>query len=150
MAFATSEPAQGQFFGAKKEYIFQKDGLAIDGYDTVAYFGLEVDDKAVKGDPQFSYSYNGATWLFSSADNLELFKADPAKYAPAYNGYCAYAVARKRIAKTEPDAWSIVDGRLYLNYNQNIRSRWSKDIPGNLSNSEKHWPTVSQKLEMPI
>jgi len=147
MVFAAPEPAQSQFFGAKKEHVFQKNGLAIDGYDTVAYFDLAVDGKAVKGDPQFSYSYNGATWLFSSAGNLQLFMADPAKYAPAYNGYCAYAVARNRIAKTEPDAWTIVDGRLYLNYDLNIRSRWLKDVPGYLTKSEKNWPTVSQKLK---
>ncbi|WP_425406553.1 YHS domain-containing (seleno)protein [Hwanghaeella sp.] len=114
-------------------------GTAINGYDPVAYF---TEGKPVEGSSDHAYEWNGADWHFASAGNLEKFKADPEKYAPQYGGYCAYAVSEGYTAKTEPDAWKIVDGKLYLNYNKEVQDLWSQDIPGRIANADKQWPKV--------
>ena len=106
---------------------------AIKGYDTVAYF---TENKPVEGSEEFSVDYNGAQWLFSSAENLELFKADPEKYAPQYGGYCAYGIAVDNLVKIEGDLWDIVDGKLYLNYNKKLQAKWRKDIPGYIKTAD--------------
>lgn len=118
-------------------------GVAIRGYDTVAYF---TQGKPVKGNPSFKTTWNGSTWQFSSQENLEKFKANPAKYAPAYGGYCAWAMARGYTASTIPQAWDIKDGRLYLNYDLNIRKKWRQNIPGNISKGDANWPKVRAGL----
>lgn len=102
-------------------------GVAIRGYDTVAYF---TDGKPVPGKPEFSTEYEGAKWLFASQDHLDKFKADPARYAPQYGGYCAYGVANDHLVKIEPDQWSIIDGKLYLNYDSGVSAKWKKDPAG--------------------
>jgi YHS domain-containing protein len=114
-------------------------GVAIKGYDPVAYF---TDAKAVKGDSDFSYEWNGAEWHFASAAHRDLFKADPAKYAPQYGGYCAWAVSRGYTAGIDPDAWKIVNGRLYLNYSVKVQKQWAEDIPGNIAKAEENWPKI--------
>lgn len=119
--------------------VFQTDGLAIRGFDPVAYF---VASAPVKGDAAHQSEWNGATWQFSSAENKALFDGDPEKYAPKYGGYCAYAVSKGGTATTDPDAWSIVDDRLYLNYSVTVRTIWSEDIPGNISRADANWPDV--------
>lgn len=119
--------------------INKKKGLAIRGYDTVAYF---KDGRPVQGEPQFAHEWMGATWLFSSAEHLEAFKADPERYAPQFGGYCAYAVSEGYLYDANPKYWKIVDGKLYLNYNRTAQKRWEKDIPGRIATGEKHWPTL--------
>lgn len=94
---------------------------AVGGYDTVAYHTLS---KPVKGSKDFKTEYQGADWFFSSQENLDLFKADPAKYAPQYGGYCAWAAAHETLAKGDPKHWHIEDGKLYLNYNKKINDQW--------------------------
>ncbi len=94
---------------------------AVGGYDTVAYF---TENKAVKGDKDFSTEWRGAKWQFSSQENLDKFTADPEKYAPQYGGYCAYAVAKGGLAKGDPEAWHIYNGKLYLNFNKDVRAQW--------------------------
>lgn len=94
---------------------------AIGGYDTVAYF---TQGKPVKGSSEFSMEYKGAKWQFANAANLATFKANPAKYAPQYGGYCAWAVAQGNLAAGDPQHWDITDGKLYLNYNQSIQDQW--------------------------
>jgi len=136
LILALAQPAlagQPQFFrGAYR-------GVAINGYDPVAYF---ADGRAVEGSADITADWQGATWRFSSAQHRDAFLADPEKYAPQYGGYCAFAVARGYTAKTDPDAWSIVDGKLYLNYSQGVRATWSQDIPGNISSANANWPKV--------
>ena len=95
-----------------------------------------------KGDTDHSSTWNGATWRFASADNKAAFDANPDAYAPQYGGYCAYAVANGYTAKTDPDAWSIVDGKLYLNYSRRVRTRWLEDVPGNIAKGDANWPSV--------
>ena len=114
-------------------------GLAVKGYDVVAYFS---EGQAVKGSADFKHAWNDATWQFASAANRDLFKSDPEKYAPRFGGYCSWAVANGYTAAIDPKAWSIVDGKLYLNYSLKIRKKWEKDIPGFIAKAEKNWPGV--------
>lgn len=112
---------------------------AVDGYDTVAYF---TEGKPVEGSGDYSTEYMGATWQFASQENLDLFLGDPEKYAPAYGGYCAYAVALGSTAKGDPQQWEIHENRLYLNVNADIKKKWSADKPGYIEKSEANWPNV--------
>lgn len=114
-------------------------GVAIKGYDATAYF---TEGKPVKGDAAFSCKWNGAEWRFSSAAHRDLFEADPAKYAPQFGGYCAWAVSRGYTAGIDPDAWKIVNGRLYLNYSAKVQQQWAEDIPGNIAKAEENWPKI--------
>ena len=118
------------------------DGVAIKGYDPVAYF---TDRKPVKGSRDFEYVWMGAKWRFSIAGHKDLFIKDPDKYAPKYGGYCAYAVSQGTTADIDPDAWKIVDGRLYLNLSKKIQDKWSKDIPGYIKKADENWPRIFKK-----
>jgi YHS domain-containing protein len=115
---------------------------AINGYDTVAYF---TQNKPVKGLDTFTTSWKGATWKFSSAANLELFKANPEKYAPQYGGYCAYGVTQGYLVKVDPDQFTVRDGKLYLNYDADVQAKWLKDVPGYVSNADQKFPQLLQK-----
>jgi len=117
-------------------------GLALKGYDPVAYFS---EKRPVPGKPELTARHEGATYRFASAANRDAFAAAPATYAPQYGGYCAFGMASGYKAPIEPDAWTVVDGKLYLNYNQSVRSRWSSDIPGFLRKADANWPTVRSK-----
>ena len=103
--------------------------VAIKGYDTVAYF---KDSKALKGTESFTFPWHNMTWYFATRENRDLFEAGPEKYAPQYDGYCAWALTEERLAKTDPEVWKIVDGKLYLNCSREAYEKWSKDIPGNI------------------
>jgi YHS domain-containing protein len=113
-------------------------GVGAGGYDVVSY----TQGGPKKGDAKFAASYNGAKWYFSSAENMKAFEASPAKYAPAFGGYCAYAVANGVTAKGDPLLWKIVGGRLYLNLNKQAYKRWNDDIPGNIASGNANWPKV--------
>lgn len=113
--------------------------LAVGGYDPVAYF---TEGKPVEGSPKLEFRWQGATWRFANQENLAAFQADPEKYAPQYGGYCAWAVSQGYTASADPDAWSIVDGKLYLNYDKDVQATWEKDIPGHISSADKNWPKV--------
>jgi len=126
----------------KADSIFQTGGVAIHGYDPVAYF---QDQKPVKGKKDFQYSWMGTTWRFASNENLELFKANPEKYAPQYGGYCAYGMSAGYAAPTEPDAWTVIDGKLYLNFNKQVQKMWNKDIPGYVVKADRNWPQIPKK-----
>jgi len=112
-------------------------GVAIKGYDPVAYFTLS---RPVKGDKDNVVSWMGATWRFASGQNRDLFEKDPEKYAPRYGGYCAYGVANNYLVGIEPEAWTIYEGRLYLNYSLKVREQWKEDIPGNIRKADSNWP----------
>ena len=117
-------------------------GVAIKGYDTVAYF---TEGKPTKGGKSFEAEWNGAIWRFASAANRDTFKADPEKYAPQYGGYCAWAVSQGYTAGIDPDAWKIVDGKLYLNYSQEVKAKWETDIPGFIALANEHYPKLIDK-----
>lgn len=121
-------------------FINKQNGVAIKGTDPVAYF---TQSKAVKGSASFTHNWNGVTWHFSSAANRNLFAANPTRYAPQYGGYCAWAISQGYTADIDPNAWKIVDGKLYLNLSRNIQSRWERDIPGFISKGNLNWPRIS-------
>lgn len=122
----------------------QSDGVAINGYDTVAYF---TESKAVKGTSSHSKKWNGAEWHFSNAQNLATFSADPEKYAPKYGGYCAFAVSRNTTAPTDPEAWTIVDDVLYLNLNPGVMKRWRAEQAENIQMGNENWPGIRASLK---
>jgi YHS domain-containing protein len=111
-------------------------GLAVRGYDAVAFF---AENAAVSGSPSFEYTWNGAKWLFASAENLEKFKAAPTVYAPQFGGYCSYAVSHGYTADGDPATWKIADGKLYLNYNQEAKQEWEKNQDKFIKDGEQNW-----------
>jgi YHS domain-containing protein len=117
--------------------------VAIEATDPVAYF---TEGKPVEGSSEFEHEWMGATWRFASAENRDLFAADPEKYAPQYGGYCAWAVSQGYTAKIDPEAWTIVDDRLYLNYSKDVRTQWSQDVPGNITKGDANWPKIRADL----
>jgi YHS domain-containing protein len=119
--------------------VFATDDGAIRGYDAVAYFTI---GEPTRGSDKFTTRWQGATYKFASADNLALFEAKPEAYAPQYGGYCAFAVAKGATAGTVAEAWSIVDGKLYLNYSLAVQQRWRKDVPGHIRMADRNWPAV--------
>jgi len=125
-------------FAASPE-VFDVDGIAIRGTDPVAYFDQMAP---VAGSAAFSLMWKGATWHFASADNMARFEADPDAYAPQYGGYCAFALSKGALASTVPEAWTIYEGKLYLNNSVNVRTIWSEDIPGNIARADANWPKV--------
>lgn len=112
---------------------------AVGGYDPVAYF---KQGKPVRGSSKYSLKHQGVNWRFSSAANRDAFKANPGRYAPAYGGYCAWAVSQGYTAKGDPRAWKIVGGRLYLNYNRSIQKRWEKNQSAHIKAGNRNWPKV--------
>jgi YHS domain-containing protein len=112
-------------------------GIAIKGYDPVAYF---ADGRPVKGAREFSHAWMGATWYFSSARNRDLFAADPPAYAPQFGGYCSYAVSENYIYDADPEVWKIVDGKLYLNYNREAQQKWWKNVGERIPAGNWNWP----------
>ena len=114
-------------------------GLAVSGYDPVAYF---ADGKAVPGSSEFTLEWMGATWRFASAAHRDAFAADPLRYAPQYGGYCAWAVSQGYTASGDPQFWKIVDGKLYLNYDADVQKKWERDIPGFIVKADHNWPAV--------
>lgn len=114
-----------------------RDDRPVGGYDVVSY---HTEASPIEGDEMITAEYNGTTWYFANEANRDLFSADPARYAPAYDGHCAYALANDRKVRTDPLAYAVVDGVLYMNFSQNIQERWEEDIPGYLEQSEANWP----------
>jgi YHS domain-containing protein len=112
--------------------------LALEGYDPVSYFA----GKPVKGDAKFETTVAGVQYRFATPENLARFKANPSAYLPQYGGYCAWAVSHGYTAKGDPTAWKIVNGKLYLNYDQNVQKRWAADIPGYIAKGDQNWPQV--------
>ena len=118
--------------------------LALHGYDAVAYF---TDGAARKGSQEFETQWMGAAWRFASAEHRDAFAAEPSKYAPQYGGFCAYAVSQGGTADIDPEAWTVVDGKLYLNLSKKIQKIWEKDIPGYIAAADANWPKIEAGLE---
>lgn len=127
---------------AAKDEIFARRGIAINGYDPVAYF---TQGGARKGSKSHEADYKGATFRFASDENRQLFLSDPEKYAPQYGGYCAWAVAQGYTASTDPQAWSIENDKLYLNYSLRVRSQWEVNPRENIIRGDQNWPAVLER-----
>ena len=135
------------FFGmlngyAQQSEVFAPDGIAIKGYDPVAFFKA---GKAVKGADSLSMQWKNATWLFSSREHLDSFRVSPERYAPQYGGYCAYGTAGGHKAPTATDTWTIVDDKLYFNYNSKVKEMWMKDQQGLIRKADAQWPGLKDK-----
>ncbi|SOE14326.1 hypothetical protein SAMN05877838_0986 [Hoeflea halophila] len=113
-------------------------GIAIQGYDPVAYF---IDNKAVPGSPDITLTHDGATYRFASDEHRAAFEANPGQYVPQYGGYCAYGAAQGYKASVEPDQFTIADGKLYLNYNASVRARWNEDQANYINKADAYWST---------
>ena len=120
---------------------YSKEGTAIKGYDVVAYF-LQQD--ATEGSDHFSLDWSGSKWKFISQANLDSFKQDPLKYAPQYGGYCAYGLSENHKSPTDPKAWTIVNNKLYLNYNPKVKEMWLRDTTGKIKAADGYWPALNQ------
>lgn len=116
--------------------------VAIKGYDPVAYF---TDGKPVEGSDSYSTQWQGATWHFASAEHRDLFKKNPDRYAPQYGGHCAYAVAQGNLVKIDPQAWTIVDDKLYLNYSASVQKKWQADRGAFINQADQQWPSIGQE-----
>lgn len=133
LAGLTSQAQQSAVFETKKG--------AVNGYDVVAYF---TESRPVEGKPDLVYRYADADWHFASKENLNAFKANPDKYLPQYGGYCAFGCSRGYKAPTEADAFTVVDGKLYLNYNKDVRTEWNKNRDALIKKADANWPTVKK------
>ena len=123
-------------FGGRAVGKSPADDVAIQGYETVSYFKA---GKALKGSEAFTFPWHDMTWYFSTKENRDLFANSPEKYAPQYDGWCAWAMTEERKAKTDPEVWKIVDGKLYLNCSREAYEKWSRDIPGNIKKADMNW-----------
>lgn len=124
---------------------YTEKGVALDGQDVVAYF---TQGKLVMGISAFKHTWGGTTWMFDSATNRDMFAQNPEKYAPQYGGYCAQGASEGNLVVTQPDAWKIVNGKLYLNYDKSVQKQWMSDIPGHIAAANKNWPGILNNKEM--
>ncbi|MBS8225068.1 YHS domain-containing (seleno)protein [Vannielia litorea] len=122
--------------------IFATSSLAIQGYDPVAYFS---EGRPVEGKAAHQLMWMGATWRFASAQNRDAFERNPQRYAPQYGGYCAYAASQGYVAPTDPSAFTIHDGKLYLNFSKSVRNIWEKDVKGHVTAADANWPKPLKK-----
>ena len=113
--------------------------VAIHGYDPVAYFN---QGKPVEGSDAFTFKWRGALWRFVSAADRDAFAASPEKYAPQFGGYCAWAVSQGYTADIDPNAWKVVNGKLYLNYDKEVQKKWEANLAANISAAEVKWPAL--------
>lgn len=123
----------------KQPEIYSDSSAAINGYDPVAYF---TDGKPVKGDEQFSFQWKDARWLFASKEHMDLFTANPEKFAPQYGGWCAFGCSKGKKATTDPNAWTIVDGKLYLNHSLEVKDKWNQDQKKSIEQADMNWPAI--------
>ncbi|MEH6385571.1 MAG: YHS domain-containing (seleno)protein [Colwellia sp.] len=131
-------------FAANIEVNANGNDLAIKGYDAVSYF---TKGEPTKGTDNFTAAYNGAIYQFSSADNRDLFKVEPSKYAPQYGGYCAFGVTMHKKFDTDPMAWHIRGDKLYLNLNKDVQKKWVTDIPGYIETAQTNWTDIKGLTE---
>lgn len=125
-------------FAQEPEIFATKEG-AIRGYDAVAYF---KEGKPVKGFSQYEYEWRGATWRFASQQNLDSFRLDPVKFAPQYGGYCAYGLSENHKSPTSPEAFAVINKKLYLNYNLNVRKIWLPDTSMRIVKADSLWKII--------
>ena len=132
----------GAFAQTKTLLNLDKTGIAIQGYDPVAFF---TQGKPVKGQPQFESRYNGARYLFASAEDKATFDANPGKYEPQFGGFCAYGASQGHAAPVKIEAFQIVNGRLLMQYDLDVKKEFNKDQQGNLKKADQNWPGVVEK-----
>ena len=121
------------------EPVYQNGGVAVGGFDVVSYHRMQ---NPVAGNPELTHEWQDVTWRFADETNRRLFVADPEKFAPRYGGYCAYALAKGALAPTDPEAWTIYHGKLYLNFSKSVRKKWLADVANHVSKADGNWPQI--------
>jgi hypothetical protein len=116
-------------------------GVAIKGYDSVAYF---TEGKAIKGKPEFAFAWHDAQWLFANVQHRELFAANPERYAPQFGGFCSYGLSKGTVVSADPEQWTIVEGKLYMKFNRSARDQWRQDKAAKIKNAEAEWATYQK------
>lgn len=134
--------AQAQDQNSSSAVNFDTQGIALHGYDPVAYFTLKTP---TLGTAAYSHVFEGVSYRFSSKEHLEKFKAHPAKYAPQFGGFCAMGVVLEKKLDGDPQAWRVVDDKLYLNVNKDIQKKWLEDVPGHIAKAGKTWPEIKNR-----
>ena len=133
-------PSSWVFAGSANEQIAtDAAGVAIKGYDTVAYF---TEGRATKGDPKVVYSWRDAQWYFANLRHREMFAADPERYAPQFGGHCANGLSVGKVVVADPEEWTIVDGKLYIKFSRSARDRWRQDKRAKIIKAEKNWTEI--------
>jgi YHS domain-containing protein len=117
--------------------------VAINGYDPVEYF---TDNKSVMGIKKYSYKWNKAEWYFANKNHMEMFEKNPEKYAPQYGGFCAFGVTKEKLVSSDPNAWQIVDGKLYLCHTKEVHELWQNDSKDNIKKGDKMWMKLNSKM----
>ncbi len=112
---------------------------AAQGYDVVSY---QTDKRPTRGNGHFVATHDGATYIFASKENQETFNADPERYVPAYNGFCAFGVSVGKKFVADPEVYRVVDNRLYLNLDATIQDAWLKDVPGRIDTANTQWRKI--------
>lgn len=120
-------------------------GLALQGYDPVAYFMLTPGAAPIKGEVPYTSKYRGGTYRFVSAENKAKFDSEPAKYEPQFGGWCAYAASINKLSPIAPEYWEIVDGQLVLQHNQKAWDLWHQNVASNLNNAQRNWPGLLRR-----
>jgi YHS domain-containing protein len=135
----------GVFAQTKTLLNLDKSGVAIQGYDPIAFFS---DHHPMMGKPEFTSHADGATYYFASKEHKALFDKDPMKYEPCFGGYCAYGVSHNKLAHVDVEAFQIVDGKLYMQYSKSVRDSFNEDQKGNLGKANQNWPSLLEKKGM--
>lgn len=125
---------------------FQVSGVALGGYDPVSYFRQQ---EAARGNPEYRHRYNGSTWHFSNELHRDLFAEDPRQYAPQYGGFCAYAITQGQLVPVDPYAWTIHEGKLYLNYSTRVRAAWRANLDRYLEAAAENWE-ILKRFDLPL
>ena len=117
------------------------ENIAIKGYDTVAYF---VENRPMKGKPEFEHVWQGARWQFATPEHRDMFATDPVRYAPRYGGFCSGGMSLGVKATINPEAWAIIDGRLYLAFSERTMKRFTSDVDANIAKADANWKGLGE------
>ena len=142
MLFALLALAAFSIVASGKELLNLDNGVAIQGYDPVAFF---TDHRPVKGDAHFQSQYRGAKYYFATAEHKATFDREPAKYEPQFGGFCAYGASRGKTVPVKIETWEILNGRLILQYDLDVKSKFDKDPQGTLKKADENWPGLVDK-----
>lgn len=140
--FAASVLASSLSFAADIDANADVNDIAISGYDTVAYF---TQNKAVTGSSEYTATHKNAIYKFSSAKHRDLFRANPEKYVPQFGGFCAFGVSMEKKFDVDPEAFKIVENKLYLNLDKSVQKQWLKDVPGFITSADSNWFDIKDK-----
>ncbi|MBH0087674.1 YHS domain-containing (seleno)protein [Pseudoalteromonas sp. NSLLW218] len=140
--FAASVLASSLSFAADIDANADVNDIAISGYDTVAYF---TQNKAVTGSSEYTATHKNAIYKFTSAKHRDLFRANPEKYAPQFGGFCAFGVSMEKKFDVDPEAFKIVENKLYLNLDKSVQKQWLKDVPGFINSADSNWFDIKDK-----